>query len=317
MRVNTRILTILCLALFCITLCGQNAVVVSEPVLSFEKDKVRIDYKLLNTSKSEKFSIRVLITKQNGIPIDARSLSGDLGESISGAGNKRIIWDIVADSIFLDEDIFVEVYALPEAPPVLEISKEETSKEEIAKEEKVTEEEVAKQKVTEEKAKEEELAEEMGTEEKALVEKAAEKSSSGKELNRMSLIAQSIVFPGLGLSRLNPGAPHWVRGVAAYGCLAGSVYYNRKAWSSYQDYLGSESPADVDDLFNKAYNEKKTSGILGYAAIGIWVIDLAWTILGTSEMTRDQLSINQKRLSIGSSVEPVSNVPLIALRYKF
>ncbi|MCK4745564.1 MAG: hypothetical protein KAT15_00940, partial [Bacteroidales bacterium] len=119
------------------------------------------------------------------------------------------------------------------------------------------------------------------------------------------------------LSRLNQGAPHWIRGVAGYGCLAGSVYLNRKAWNSYQDYLNSEDPNSVDDLFDQAYNAKGTSQILGYAAIGIWVADLAWTILGTSQMNKDQTSINRKGFSIGTTVEPVSNVPLIALRYKF
>ncbi len=297
----------MCLAFFCNTLCGQNTVVVSKPVLSLEKGKLSIEYKLLNTSKSEKFFIRVGITNQSGNSIEAKSLSGDLGKGIPGGGNKKITWDIEADSIFLDEDIFVEVYALPEVPPVIEISNAGKASEEKFAEEKVTEEKITEEKITEQKF----------AEEKALVDKATKQSSTKEELNRMSLITQSIAFPGLGLSRLHPGAPHWLRGVAAYGCLAGSVYLNRKAWSSYQDYLGSESPAEVEDRFNKAYNEKKTSGILGYTAIGIWVVDLAWTIIGTSGMNIDQLSANQKRLSIGTSVEPISNVPLIALRYKF
>jgi hypothetical protein len=286
MRVKAKLLPILCLVCFCNTLCGQNAIEVSEPVLSLKNSKVHIEYQLLNTSKSEKFSIRIAITNQRGNSIDARSLSGDLGKGISGGGNKRIIWDIEADSIFLDEEIFVEVYALPESPPVPVVPPEEQ--------------------ITEKKTPEEDPEEAPG-----------EESSSGKELNRISLIAQSIAFPGLGLSRLNRGTPHWLRGVAGYGCLAGSIYFNRKAWSSYQDYLGSENPADVDELFDRAYNEKKTSGILGYAALGIWVADLAWTIIGTSGMKKDQLSIRQKGLSIGTTVEPVSNVPLIALRYKF
>jgi len=118
MSVKAKLLTILCLVCSFGILHGQNAVEISEPALSLEKGKVYIEYKLLNTSKSEKFSIRVDITNQHGNSIDARSLSGDLGEGISGGGNKKIIWDIEADSIFLDEEIFVEVYALPEAPPV-------------------------------------------------------------------------------------------------------------------------------------------------------------------------------------------------------
>ncbi len=277
MSVKARLLIILCMVCFFTSLCGQQAVVVSEPVLSLKNGKVHIEFQLLNTSRSETFTVRAVITDQGGNSIQAKSLSGDLGKGVSGGGNKRIIWDIEADSMFLDEDIFVEVYALPETQAIAVIPPEEDVREEEAREE----------------------------------------SNSGKELNRTSLIAQSIAFPGLGLSRLNPGSPHWLRGVAGYGCLAGSIYFNRRAWSNYQDYLGSESPSNVEDLFDKTYNEKKTSGILAYTALGIWVLDLAWTIIGTSGMNSDQLSMKQKRLSIGTTLEPVSNIPLIALFYKF
>lgn len=272
MSVKARLLIILCMVCFFTSLCGQQAIVVSEPVLSLKNGRVHIEFQLLNSSRSETFTVRAVITDQGGNSIQAKSLSGDLGKGVSGEGNKRIIWDIEADSIFLDEDIFVEIYALPETPAIAVIPPEE---------------------------------------------EVREKSSSGKKLNRTALIAQSLAFPGLGLTRLNPGSPHWLRGVAGYGCLAGSIYFNRRAWSNYQDYLGSENPTNVDDLFNKAYNEKKTSGILAYTALGIWVLDLAWTIIGTSGMNSDQLSMKQKKLSIGTTLEPVSNIPLIALRYKF
>ncbi len=148
-------------------------------------------------------------------------------------------------------------------------------------------------------------------------EPASDKTIAVKEYNRTLIIVQSIAFPGLGLSRINPGKPHWIRGVAGYGCLAGSVYLNRKAWSTYQDYLDPEHPGGKDDLFDQAYDTKRTSQILGYAALGIWVVDLAWTILGTSDMNKNQLSYHPKGLSIGTTIEPVSNVPLIALRYVF
>jgi len=291
MRVRAKLLTILCLVCYFGTLYGQYDVEVSEPVLSLKNGKVLIEYQLLNTSKSEKFSIRIDITNQLGKTIDARSLSGDVGKGVSGGGNKRIIWDIEADSIYLDEDIFVEVYALSEATPV----PVDPPEEQIAKEKDPVK----------------------GPGEDFIEDTEEEKLRSRKQFNRTSLIAQSIAFPGLGLSRLNPGTPHWLRGVAGYGCLAGSIYYNRMAWSNYQNYLGSENPTEIDDHFDRAYQQKKTSGILAYVALGTWVVDLAWTILGTSGMKGDQFSATQKRISIGTTVEPVSNVPMIALSYRF
>ena len=53
------------------------------------------------------------------------------------------------------------------------------------------------------------------------------------------------------------------------------------------------------------------------AAIGIWVADLVWTILGTNDLNNRQLSGTEKRISIGTTVEPVSNTPLISMRYRF
>lgn len=263
---------------------AQNPVEVSAPVLSLKNGKVHIEFDLLNSTRSEKFSVRIDVSYENGTPVPARSLSGDIGKGVAGGDNKRIIWDMEADSIFLDGDIFVEVYALPETPPVAESPPQEQIEE------------------AEPEVKE---------------EPASDKTLAVKEYNRTLIIVQSIAFPGLGLSRINPGKPHWIRGVAGYGCLAGSVYLNRKAWSTYQDYLDPEHAGGKDDLFDQAYDTKRTSQILGYAALGIWVVDLAWTILGTSDMNKNQLSDHPKGLSIGTTIEPVSNVPLIALRYVF
>lgn len=301
MNVSAKFLITIVLACTLINLRAQTGVKVSQPELSLKGGKVQIAFDLLNSSRSEKFTVRVEITGESGNHIPARSLTGDLGEGVPGGNNKKIIWDIEADSIFLDEEIFVEVYALPEAPPEAEIIPEE--QEDTA--------ETISEETVEEEAKE--PVEEKTTE--PVAEEPPEESS-GKELSRTSLIIQSLAFPGLGLSRLT-GSPHWLRGVAGYGCLATSVILNRSGYNTYQDYLNSEDPNAVDDLFDKAYNAQRTSRILGYAAIGIWAADLAWTIIGTSHMNKDQLSRNRKGFTIGTTVEPVSNVPLIALRYQF
>jgi hypothetical protein len=49
----------------------------------------------------------------------------------------------------------------------------------------------------------------------------------------------------------------------------------------------------------------------------VWVVDLAWTILGTSEKEQNRISDHPKGFSIGTGVEPVSRVPLVAMRYVF
>ncbi|MFH0758567.1 MAG: hypothetical protein V2B15_14865 [Bacteroidota bacterium] len=285
MNITAKLLIAIVLACALPSLRAQTRVEVSPPALSLKSGKVHIEFDLLNSTRSEKFTIRLDITYENGEKVPASSLSGDIGEGVTGGGNKQIIWDMEADSIFLDGDIFVEVYAQPEAPPVAVVPSE-TQRDEAGPEVK---------------------------------EPAREKSetTAQKEYNRTLIIAQSLAFPGLGLSRINPGKPHWLRGVAGYGCLAGSVYLNRKSWSTYQNYLDPEHPDAKDDVFDQAYDTKRTSQILGYAALGVWVVDIAWTILGTSEKKQNQVSDHAKGFSIGTSVEPVSNVPLIAMRYVF
>lgn len=241
-------------------------------------NKVQISYDLLNSTKKDTYTIRIEVTDSEGKTINARSLSGDIGEEIIGGRNKIILWDIEADSIFLDDEIFVQVYALAAPAPV---------------------------------------AEELPAEEPPAEEPPMMTGSTSREYNRTAIILQSVAFPGLGLSRINPGQPHWIRGVAGYGCIAGSIYFNSKAVSSYQAYENSDNLDEVDDLFNQAVKQDNISEALAFIAIGIWVTDLVWTIAGTSGLKNDQLAGDSKGFSIGTNVEPVSSVPLIAFRYRF
>ena len=120
---------------------------------------------------------------------------------------------------------------------------------------------------------------------------------------------QSLLFPGLGLSRINRGKPHWIKGVVAYGSVAGSIYLNRKAVNSFEDYRNAGSLDEVDPAYNNAVKQDAVSEALAYAAIGIWAADMVWTLLGSRQLTGG--------LSLGTGFETVSQTPLIALRYKF
>ena len=297
-NITARILVIALLMSFFSALQAQKIVEVSEPELSLKNGKVLIQFDLLNTTRSEKFTIRVDITVSGGESINARSLDGDVGEGVPGGAKKKITWDIGADSVFLDEDIFVEVYALPEAPPVVVVPPPVEEKKEEVQPEDLSE------------AKNEEAVAE------DTKEPAAEDQGSGKEFSRAGLILQSVALPGLGLTRYTD-KPHWIRGALGYGCLGGSIVVNWLAYDSYTAYQTADNAADIDDFFNKAQSRKTTSEILGYAAIGIWVADLVWTFIGTSDLNKKQTAGELKGFSIGTTVEPVSSVPLIALRYRF
>jgi hypothetical protein len=293
MNVTARIMIVALLVSALDHLQAQSAVEVSRPALSLKNNKVQIEYDLLNTARSEKFSIRIEVTGENGKSIPAETLSGDVGKGVSGGPDKKILWDIEADSVFLNEEISVQVYALPEAPPVAETPPVEV--------------------VAEEGSAGDALADNRTTEPGRSAALSGE--SSLKEFNRAALIIQSVALPGLGLSRAT-GKPHWIRGAAGYGCIAASVCLNRTAYSTYQSYLDPESIREADDLYSRAQSQKTTSQVLAYAAIGIWVADLVWTIVGTSDLPARHASLPEG-FSIGTTLEPHSSVPLLALRYRF
>ncbi len=277
---------------------AQSSVEVSMSDLSWKDSRVQISYDLLNSIEADQFSIRVEVSDAKGQLFDARSLSGDIGEKVYGGLNKKIIWDIVADSIFLDdEEIFVEIYALFKPPPeVAEPVKAEPVVEPVVEEKTVMIEEQSP-----------------GFEDRT----SSEETASMKDFNRTAIIVQSLALPGLGLSRVNPGQPHWIKGVVGYGCIAGALYFNDKAVTSYDAYKNSSRLEDVDDLYNKAVKQDAISEVLAFAAIGVWVTDLVWNILGTADLNLTSHPVSHKGVSFSTTVEPVSLVPLIALRYKF
>jgi len=137
------------------------------------------------------------------------------------------------------------------------------------------------------------------------------------EIKRSSVIIQSLAFPGLGLSRINQGKPHWLRGVAGYGCIAGAIIYNQKAVSSYDDYLGASDPKKIDEYYNNSVRQDNLSEIFMYAAIGIWVTDIIWTIVGSSEKKNSPNITQLGGISLGGSYTPNSKMPLITLKYNF
>jgi hypothetical protein len=71
---------------------------------------------------------------------------------------------------------------------------------------------------------------------------------------RTSLVFKSLVFPGWGLTNLKK-KPHWIKGLAAYGCVAGSAYLNRQAVNTYAQIDSFQDYQDKDDLYQKAIYE--------------------------------------------------------------
>jgi len=82
-------------------------------------ESVIITYHLANVRRSEKFKVNLSIYNTKGEKISAKSLSGDIGENISGEGSKKITWNIHRDMEELDDNIYVVVEAELMNPKVI------------------------------------------------------------------------------------------------------------------------------------------------------------------------------------------------------
>lgn len=68
-----------------------------------------IVYDIINYKSNETFDIWVKIYKASGGELTPASITGDLGKGVKGGKGNRIVWDMGADNVQLDEEIFVEV----------------------------------------------------------------------------------------------------------------------------------------------------------------------------------------------------------------
>jgi len=280
---------------------------VSDPRLELRGSTIHISYDILNSSPSEKFTVELEVKDAHGNKIGADALTGDIGEEVSGGANKHIAWDLEVDKIEMDANIYVKVYvtAIPPEEPEVVVPVVKESDEEDPGDQKSADGDPTDQKVAEVESK---------TFPEGSARKPSPSNKSGARYNRTGLILQSAVFPGLGLSRYKGGA-HWLRGVAGYGCMAGAILMNRKAVNTYAGIIDLSIYNEKEDLYQKSLKQDNISEALAYATIGIWVTDLVWTIVGTSDLYGT--ASNNRRFNIKSKVDPVSNTPLIAFTYKF
>ncbi len=98
----------LILVSLCISLCSQNFMI-TQPKLEFDGYRLTITYDLVAKSKSDVYYVWVELRGQDGNPIRAYSIKGEVGDSIRAGSNKVITWAPEDDAIFINEDVTVEV----------------------------------------------------------------------------------------------------------------------------------------------------------------------------------------------------------------
>ena len=271
---------------------SQTSVRISDPRIEMVGNTIHIFYDILNSTPDENYIISVVIKDEDGHVINAKAIDGDIGEEVRGGSNKQITWDLEADNIYLDAYVFIQINASVIPPPVPEL--EELTKKDFE---------------SQDDSKESETDGAIKKEESSLANRT-------KSFSRAGIIIQSLALPGLGLSRVT-GKPHWLRGVAGYGCLAGSIILNRQAINTYDNIEDLMYFDEINEAYDKSLQQDNISEILSYAAIGIWVADFVWTLIGTSDLNRNPYSAETDGFSIGSEIDPLSNIPLLSVRYRF
>lgn len=84
---------------------------ISPPRLDFDGRQLLISYDVINSNQADQFYVWVEIEKKNGDKIKMKAISGEVGDKIKVGMNKKIYWTPERDSVFLDEDVTVEVKA--------------------------------------------------------------------------------------------------------------------------------------------------------------------------------------------------------------
>jgi hypothetical protein len=248
----------------------QQEASLSKPELELSDKQLIIGYDILGSDASDIFLISIELLDSEGSPLNATTLSGDIGR-VNGGRNKKIYWDMEKDDIRIDDRISVEVLA-----------------EQVTMEKPATE-----------------PGEDITTRPPA------------RSISKRGMVISSALLPGLGQCRATGGKPYWIMGIASYGFLAGSIYYDLKSESTYDDYLAATTTSTRDELYNDARNEKKVSRIFGLYTLGIWAGNMVWVILQSPPSNDMAIMVNKQGFSIDSSFDPITKVPLFTLKYTF
>lgn len=237
---------------------------------------IKITYDLSDYQAGDSYEVWVEIADKNGNILNVRTVTGDVGSGVTGGPGKEILWNNVVDGIVPEVGIYIQVLAKPIKPPLSQTPAESNS------------------------------VSGSGTAEKHVERK----------FSKTGLVLQSLVLPGLGLSRAS-GKPHWLRGVAGYACIGSTLAFNRMSISSFDAYREEFDMDTRNDLYDKVEIQNNVSEICAYAAIGIWLTDLIWNLVGVSNLDQAARINNSNRFYIEPGYDTWSGGPTLAINYTF
>jgi hypothetical protein len=84
---------------------------ITQPKLEFDGSQLLISYDVICKNETAQFYVWVEIERKNGEKVRIKSVTGDFGDKIKAGMNKKIYWIPEKDSVFLAEEVYVEVKA--------------------------------------------------------------------------------------------------------------------------------------------------------------------------------------------------------------
>lgn len=90
---------------------ASQGFVITSPRLEFDGNQLMIAYDIVDKNQADQFYVWVEMEKKNGESVKAKALSGDVGDKIKAGTNKKIAWIPAKDSVFLNEEVLVEIKA--------------------------------------------------------------------------------------------------------------------------------------------------------------------------------------------------------------
>lgn len=93
----------------CLILNAQNQIKISKPELSYLNNILTINYDITGCGTGDYIEIKIIILNSKGDTIRPAYVTGDLGKRVTCGFEKKIEWNILKDSVLIDEDIEVQV----------------------------------------------------------------------------------------------------------------------------------------------------------------------------------------------------------------
>ncbi|MEN8121616.1 MAG: hypothetical protein ABFS35_14785 [Bacteroidota bacterium] len=160
------------------------------------------------------------------------------------------------------------------------------------------------------------LNEEINVEVKALISSSEISTSTGTNLGKAVLM--SAVFPGWGISKVDPGKPYWILGATTYLLAGSSLLLNRSADSNYSNYITDLNQESSDNSLEKSKSQDQLSKVTAYSAIGIWAINIIWTAVKASKTKTESFgSLNNQRLYLFSNIDKHLGTKGFTVQYRF